>query len=62
MSTAVVETKGMHAGDTVTACVTVSRLDPKRNFAEFDTVCTVDDTIVLDGSALIWIPSRKEAT
>ena len=50
----------VHPGDTVTARATVSRLDPRRNFAEFDTECRVGDTVVLDGSALIWIPSRKE--
>ena len=48
------------AGDTVTARAVVSRLDPQRNFAEFETVCTVEDTVVLDGSALVWIPSKKE--
>ena len=48
------------AGDTVMARVTVSRLDAKRNFAEFDTACRVGDTVVLDGSALVWIPSKKE--
>jgi 3-hydroxybutyryl-CoA dehydratase len=50
------------AGDTVTARVTLSRLDPERNFAEFETVCTVGDTVVLDGSALLWIPSKKDET
>ncbi len=29
----------VHPGDTVTARATVSRLDPRRNFAEFDTEC-----------------------
>ena len=44
-------------GDTVTARVVLAGLDPKRQFAEFETACTVGDTVVLDGSALIWVPS-----
>lgn len=47
-------------GDTVTAVVTVSRLDPKRNFAEFETRCETPYQTVIDGSALLWVPSRKE--
>ena len=46
-------------GDTVTARVVIARLDPKRQFAEFDTACTVADTTVLDGTALIWVPSKQ---
>jgi 3-hydroxybutyryl-CoA dehydratase len=46
-------------GDTVTARVVIARLDPKRQFAEFDTACTVGDTTVLDGTALIWVPSKQ---
>ena len=30
--------------------------------AGFDTACTVGDTTVLDGSALLWIPSKKDET
>lgn len=45
-------------GDTVTARVKLRALKPKNNFAEFETSCHVDDTLVLDGSALIWVPSR----
>jgi 3-hydroxybutyryl-CoA dehydratase len=44
-------------GDTVTASVTVSRLDSKRNFVELETNCTVGGTVVLDGKALVWVPS-----
>ena len=47
-------------GDTVTAVATVSRLDPKRNFAEFETRCETPEHTVIDGSALLWVPSRKE--
>lgn len=45
-------------GDTVNACVSLKRLDSKRNFAEFDTTCEIDGEVVVDGSALIWVPSR----
>ncbi|NNL05774.1 MAG: MaoC family dehydratase [Xanthomonadales bacterium] len=48
-------------GDTVTARATVSRLDPKRRFAEFDTRCETHDSTVIDGSALLWVPSREDS-
>ncbi|MBT8058853.1 MAG: MaoC family dehydratase [Gammaproteobacteria bacterium] len=48
----------VRAGDTVTARVVVSGLRPEKNFAEFETTCTVDGATVVDGSALIWVPSR----
>ena len=49
-------------GETVTVSVTIERLDEKRKFAAFETRCTVGDTTVLDGTALVWVPSRKEET
>lgn len=49
-------------GQTVTASVTIERLDEKRQFAAFETCCTVGDKKVLDGTALVWVPSRKEET
>jgi 3-hydroxybutyryl-CoA dehydratase len=45
-------------GDTVNARVTLKRLDTQRNFAEFETICEVGDQVVVDGSALIWVPAR----
>jgi 3-hydroxybutyryl-CoA dehydratase len=48
-------------GDTVTARATVSRLDPERRFAEFDTRCETHDNTVIDGAALLWVPSREES-
>jgi 3-hydroxybutyryl-CoA dehydratase len=45
-------------GDTVTARATITRLLPEKNFAEFETVCHVGETTVLDGSALLWVPSK----
>ena len=46
-------------GDTVTAQVTLANLRPEKNFAEFETTCSVEDTLVVDGSALVWVPSRE---
>jgi 3-hydroxybutyryl-CoA dehydratase len=48
----------VRAGDTVNARVTLTRLQPERNFVEFETECSVGDTTVVDGSALLWVPSR----
>lgn len=45
-------------GDTVTAQVTLSRLLPEKNLVEFETVCRVGETSVVDGTALLWVPSR----
>ena len=47
-------------GETVTARATVTRLDADRNFVEFDTICEVDGKTVVDGTALLWVPSRKK--
>jgi 3-hydroxybutyryl-CoA dehydratase len=46
-------------GDTVTAMVTVAKLLPEKNFVEFQTRCTVGDTVVLEGESLLWVPSRS---
>ena len=46
-------------GDTVTAQVKLARLLPEKNFAEFETACTVNEITVLDGTALTWVPSRS---
>jgi 3-hydroxybutyryl-CoA dehydratase len=45
-------------GDTVTAQVVLRSLRPEKNLVEFETTCSVDDTLVVDGSALVWVPSR----
>ena len=42
--------------DTVTARVTLKELKGRR--ATFETVCTVGDAIVVDGEAVIFVPSR----
>lgn len=47
-------------GDTVTARVAVTGLDAKRNLVEFETTCEVNGQTVVDGSALLWVPSREK--
>lgn len=46
-------------GDTVTARATVTRLDADRNLVEFETICEVDGSTVVDGTALLWVPSKE---
>jgi 3-hydroxybutyryl-CoA dehydratase len=50
----------VRAGDTVSVQATIVRLDDQRQFAEFETRCSVDQITVLEGSALVWVPSEKE--
>ena len=51
-------TAPVRAGDTVTARVTVVGLRPQNMRAELKTVCTVGDTVVIDGDAVVKVPSR----
>jgi len=44
-------------GDTVVVTVTVAELIPER----LSCICTVDGEVVLDGEALVKVPSRKAA-
>ncbi len=48
------------AGDTVTARVTVKDVDADNKKVAFDTVCTVGDTVVVDGEALLLVSRRAE--
>ena len=47
-------------GDRVDVTVTVAELVPERQRARLICVCTVADEIVLDGEALVKVPSRVE--
>ncbi|MBE03965.1 MAG: (R)-hydratase [Gammaproteobacteria bacterium] len=47
------------AGEKVTAMAQVMELHPKKYRATFKTVCKVNTRILLDGTALIQVPSRK---
>ncbi len=46
----------VRAGDTVRARVTVTGLVPERRRVGLTTVCTVGDTIVVDGDAVVLLP------
>jgi 3-hydroxybutyryl-CoA dehydratase len=48
----------VRAGDTVIARVTVKDVVQDKKRVTFFTVCTVGDTVVLDGEATIMVPSR----
>ena len=46
------------AGDYVTARATVEALDPEKKRVTFNTTCMVGDTVVVEGKAVIQVPSR----
>ena len=46
-------------GDTVAARATVVEIMPERKRVRLHTTCSVGDTVVMDGEALILVPSRK---
>jgi 3-hydroxybutyryl-CoA dehydratase len=48
------------AGDTVTARVTVTDVNPDNKRIVLGTVCTVGDTVVIDGEALLMVNRRAE--
>ena len=48
------------AGDTVTARVTVKNVNSDNKRVAFETVYTVDDTVVIDGEALLLVSRRAE--
>lgn len=47
--------------DTVEVTVTVAELVPERARARLSCTCTVGDTVVLDGEALVKVPRRSAA-
>ena len=48
-------------GDTVEVTVTVAELLPERQRARLTCTCTVDGEVVLDGEALVKVPSQTES-
>jgi 3-hydroxybutyryl-CoA dehydratase len=48
------------AGDTVTARVTVKDVNRDKKRVVFDTVCTVDDAVVIAGEAMLLVSRRAE--
>lgn len=45
-------------GDTLIAKVTIKKLIPEKKFVECETVCLVGDKKVIDGEAVVMVPSR----
>ncbi len=51
----------VRVGDTVTARVTVAEIFPEKSRIKVITQCFVDDKMVVDGDALLMVPSRASA-
>ncbi|MDN5130871.1 MaoC family dehydratase [Aliarcobacter butzleri] len=49
----------VYIGDTVTAIITVTKIDEIKNRVYFDTVCKVKNKTVIDGKAELYIPENK---
>jgi 3-hydroxybutyryl-CoA dehydratase len=45
-------------GETVTTTVTVQELVPEKRRAVLSTICTVTDHVVIEGEAMVMVPSR----
>ena len=45
-------------GDTVTATVTVTEVNLEKKRASLTTICKVGDTVVIEGDALMMVPSK----
>jgi 3-hydroxybutyryl-CoA dehydratase len=48
----------VRAGDTVHAKVTVSKMLPEKRLGFLDTICSVRETVVITGEALVRVGSR----
>jgi 3-hydroxybutyryl-CoA dehydratase len=48
-------------GDTVTTVCTVAEVIPEKRRVQFDCVCKVGDTVVVEGEALVMPPTRPKA-
>ena len=48
-------------GDTVTTICTVREVVPEKRRVQFDCVCKVGDTVVVEGEALVMPPTRPKA-
>ncbi len=49
----------VRAGDTVRARVTITELIPDRRRVALKTICTVGETVVIDGDATVMLPARS---
>ena len=50
----------VRAGDTVVARATVTELVVEKTRAKLETTCTVAGRVVIDGEAVMLVPSRKD--
>lgn len=48
----------VRAGDTVVARATVTEMIPEKRRVIIRTVCTVGETVVIEGEAMLMVPSR----
>ena len=49
----------VYIGDTVSARITVTKIDEIKSRVYFDTVCKVKNKVVVDGQAELYIPKQK---
>ncbi len=48
------------AGDTVTARVTIKDVDQQSKRVTFETICSIDETVVIDGEAVLMVSRRAD--
>jgi 3-hydroxybutyryl-CoA dehydratase len=48
------------SGDTVMAQAVIKELWPEKRLAVLETVCTVGDTVVVEGTATVMVPTRVD--
>jgi len=51
--------KPVHVGETVTAKVTVSKIDPDKQRIYLDAECAVAGDVVALGRGVVWVPKRE---
>ncbi len=49
----------VYIGDEVTATISITDLNERRGYATFCTICSVGDTEVIRGEAMILVPRRS---
>jgi len=50
----------VRAGDTVQARTTITEIIPDKRRVAMRTVCTVADKVVIEGDALVMVPTRRQ--
>ncbi len=49
----------VRAGDTVRARATITEINRERRRVKLETICTVGETVVIDGDAEVLVPARS---